>query len=149
VSSAKDFAALDISSAVTLFIASHISFGEVVTCSVALEEYHCKSEPWSASTELIASQRASFEALRFSSVKSPLATALSSQRMASFALAIFCPKWWQKILCLLIAILGGYSRIYLSQHFIEDVLAGSVIGIISVLILIPLVNKLKEYNKTT
>jgi membrane-associated phospholipid phosphatase len=66
-----------------------------------------------------------------------------------FALAIFCPKWWQKILCLLIAILGGYSRIYLSQHFIEDVLAGSVIGIISVLILIPLVNKLKEYNKTT
>ena len=29
-----------------------------------------------------------------------------------FAMAIFCPKWWQKILCLLVAIVGGYSRIY-------------------------------------
>lgn len=29
------------------------------------------------------------------------------------------------------AILVGYSRIYLGQHFIDDVLAGSVVGIIS------------------
>ena len=60
-----------------------------------------------------------------------------------FAMAIFCPKWWQKILCLLVAIVGGYSRIYLSQHFLEDVLAGSVVGIVAVLILMPLAMKLK------
>jgi membrane-associated phospholipid phosphatase len=60
-----------------------------------------------------------------------------------FAMAIFCPKWWQKILCLLVAIAGGYSRIYLSQHFLEDVLAGSVVGIVAVLILMPLAMKLK------
>jgi membrane-associated phospholipid phosphatase len=32
-------------------------------------------------------------------------------------------------LYLLIAILVGYSRIYLSQHFLKDVLAGSMIGV--------------------
>lgn len=60
-----------------------------------------------------------------------------------FTIALFCPKWWQKILCLFIAILGGYSRIYLSQHFLEDVLAGSLIGIISVIIIIPIINRFK------
>ena len=60
-----------------------------------------------------------------------------------FSLAIFCPKWWQKVLCLLLAVLVGYSRIYLSQHFLEDVLAGSVVGIIAVLILTPLIKKYK------
>ncbi|MDN5285141.1 MAG: Membrane-associated phospholipid phosphatase [Mucilaginibacter sp.] len=31
---------------------------------------------------------------------------------------------------LLVALLVGYSRMYLSQHFFEDVMAGSVIGVI-------------------
>ena len=61
-----------------------------------------------------------------------------------FSLALFCPKWWQKMLCLLIAILVGYSRIYLSQHFLADVLAGSIVGIVAVLILIPLIKKLRK-----
>ncbi len=61
-----------------------------------------------------------------------------------FAIALFCPKPWQKILCFFIAILGGYSRIYLSQHFLEDVLAGSLIGVTSILILIPIVTKFKK-----
>ena len=60
-----------------------------------------------------------------------------------FAIALFCPKWWQKILCLFIAVFCGYSRIYLSQHFFEDVLVGSLIGVISILTLMPLVTKLK------
>lgn len=38
-----------------------------------------------------------------------------------------------KFLCFMIALLTGYSRIYLSQHFIEDVLVGSLIGVFSVL----------------
>ncbi len=64
-----------------------------------------------------------------------------------FAIALFCPKWWQKILCLLTALFCGYSRIYLSQHFLEDVLVGSVIGIVSILIFIPIMNKLvKKYD---
>ena len=61
-----------------------------------------------------------------------------------FAVALFCPKWWQKILCLLVAVFCGYSRIYLSQHFLEDTLAGSLIGVVSILLLMPLIKKLKK-----
>ncbi len=61
-----------------------------------------------------------------------------------FAVALFCTKWWQKILCLLVAIFCGYSRIYLSQHFLEDVLAGSLVGVISILLLSPFVIKFKK-----
>ena len=60
-----------------------------------------------------------------------------------FAVSLFCPRWWQKVLCLFVAILCGYSRIYLSQHFLEDVLAGSLIGVASIIFLMPLSKKLK------
>ena len=51
-----------------------------------------------------------------------------------FGIAVLLPKWWHKVLCLVIAVTAGYSRIYLSQHFLDDVLAGSVLGVLSVLI---------------
>jgi membrane-associated phospholipid phosphatase len=35
------------------------------------------------------------------------------------------------ILFLLMAALAGYSRIYLGQHFMNDVLAGSIVGMLS------------------
>ena len=35
-----------------------------------------------------------------------------------------------QVLCFLMAMLGGYSRIYLSQHFAADVLGGTVVGIL-------------------
>ncbi|MCQ2344261.1 MAG: phosphatase PAP2 family protein [Paludibacteraceae bacterium] len=62
-----------------------------------------------------------------------------------FGIAILLPKWWQKTLCLVIAIMAGYSRIYLSQHFIDDVVAGSIIGVVSVLIAMIFFSK-KTYN---
>lgn len=62
----------------------------------------------------------------------------SGHTAAAFALmlgiAVFLPKWWQKSICLIFAILAGYSRIYLSQHFLDDVVAGAIIGIVSVYI---------------
>lgn len=51
-----------------------------------------------------------------------------------FVLSVLCRHGWQKALCLVIAVLVGYSRIYLSQHFLQDVLAGSVVGIMAVLL---------------
>ena len=48
-----------------------------------------------------------------------------------FALALIVKNKWLKVMFLVMAVLVGYSRIYLSQHFAIDVLAGSVIGIFS------------------
>lgn len=46
------------------------------------------------------------------------------------ALSLICKRTWASVFFLLIAVLVGYSRIYLSQHFAEDVFAGSIIGVV-------------------
>lgn len=56
------------------------------------------------------------------------------------------PAWmkkWLPVVLLFIAALGGYSRIYLSQHFMLDVAVGSFIGMIVPLICWPLYFKLE------
>lgn len=55
-----------------------------------------------------------------------------------FVLAVIIKNKYIKLLCLIIAILGGYSRIYLSQHFITDVLAGALIGLLSAITISPI-----------
>lgn len=59
----------------------------------------------------------------------------SGHTAGAFALfmliAIFSKKQSSKFLCLLVACLVGYSRMYLSQHFLIDVFAGSVFGTLS------------------
>jgi len=47
------------------------------------------------------------------------------------AIAMMLPKWWMKACCIIFAILVGYSRIYLSQHFLDDVIFGAIIGIVA------------------
>ena len=60
-----------------------------------------------------------------------------------------------KLLFFITAILVGYSRIYLSQHFFEDVYAGSLIGVITTLIVYYFMNKQnadwesKSFKKST
>lgn len=67
-----------------------------------------------------------------------------------FAISILCKHNWQRVLCLAIAVLTGFSRIYLSQHFLEDVLAGSVVGILSTLLVYFITIKAtKAKHKTT
>jgi membrane-associated phospholipid phosphatase len=59
----------------------------------------------------------------------------SGHSTSIFALAtllcIFTKDWRLKIVCLLGAVLVGYSRLYLGQHFLGDVLMGSSIGILT------------------
>ncbi len=58
----------------------------------------------------------------------------SGHSMAAFAIATFFALNFQNrrlsILFLFLAILTGLSRIYLAQHFLLDVMAGSLIGVI-------------------
>ncbi len=49
-----------------------------------------------------------------------------------------------KVVFLIIAILVGYSRIYLSQHFLIDVWAGSLIGVISATFLYIYINNIDK-----
>ncbi|MEN0056530.1 MAG: phosphatase PAP2 family protein [Mucilaginibacter sp.] len=49
---------------------------------------------------------------------------------AGVVISYLCKNKSWGIAALLVAMLVGYSRMYLSQHFFEDVMAGSVIGVI-------------------
>jgi len=44
-------------------------------------------------------------------------------------LALWSGRWLTGLWAFLVALLVGFSRIYLSQHFLSDVLAGSVVGV--------------------
>ena len=54
-------------------------------------------------------------------------------------------KMWG-ILLLGVAVLVGYSRMYLSQHFFEDVLAGSVIGVMVTILWLSWIDRCKFIN---
>jgi membrane-associated phospholipid phosphatase len=63
-------------------------------------------------------------------------------------LVLFHPNKHLSVIFLILACLAGYSRCYLFQHFPEDVLAGSFIGILSSLVVFVLIGKMmKVYPK--
>jgi membrane-associated phospholipid phosphatase len=47
-----------------------------------------------------------------------------------FSLALLVKRPCLKFLFFVLALLAAYSRVYLSQHFTEDVFAGSIIGVL-------------------
>lgn len=51
-----------------------------------------------------------------------------------FMLALLVENRWLKTLFLAIAIVVAYSRVYLSQHFLIDIVVGSVFGVVSIFI---------------
>lgn len=58
----------------------------------------------------------------------------SGHTMSAFCvflgLALVAKNNWIKFLLFIIALLTGYSRVYLSQHFLMDIVAGSIIGVV-------------------
>lgn len=46
-----------------------------------------------------------------------------------FSICLYAKNKWIKWSCFIIAVLVGYSRVYLSQHYLEDVVAGSLIAV--------------------
>jgi membrane-associated phospholipid phosphatase len=61
-----------------------------------------------------------------------------------FSLSIFVKKKFLKFLFLIAAVLVGYSRIYLSWHFLSDALAGSVAGVLITAVSYLIINKYKN-----
>jgi membrane-associated phospholipid phosphatase len=60
-----------------------------------------------------------------------------------FSISLLIKNQSAKTLLFFIALLVGLSRVYLSQHFINDVLAGSIIGVISVPVMKSLTDRIK------
>jgi membrane-associated phospholipid phosphatase len=52
-----------------------------------------------------------------------------------FGLALFTSNKWLQLCWFMLALVVSYSRVYLSQHFFEDIYAGSAVGIMSTLII--------------
>ncbi|TXC78842.1 phosphatase PAP2 family protein [Luteibaculum oceani] len=50
-----------------------------------------------------------------------------------FMLAILVKPQWAKFLCFCMAAITGFSRVYISQHFMVDILVGSVIAVVCLL----------------
>jgi membrane-associated phospholipid phosphatase len=48
-----------------------------------------------------------------------------------FSMALIITNKRLKLFLFIIALLAAYSRVYLSQHFFEDIYAGSIIGVIT------------------
>lgn len=63
-----------------------------------------------------------------------------------FCLATFTNKSWLQAAALATGVLIGFSRIYLCQHFLPDVIAGAVIGTCTSLLLLALFEH-KSFNK--
>lgn len=61
-------------------------------------------------------------------------------------LALIAKKSYLKIMFTLIAILAGFSRVYLSQHFLEDVFSGALIGTAIAILSCSLVDKLSIFK---
>ena len=58
-----------------------------------------------------------------------------------FALSLIVENKFVKLICFIAAFLVGYSRVYLSQHFFEDVYAGSLIGVLTTVIVYFIIKK--------
>lgn len=63
---------------------------------------------------------------------------------AAVLVALYFRKNWISILALLIALLVGYSRIYLAQHFAMDVVAGATLGTVTAFLSFLLAERLKS-----
>ncbi len=55
--------------------------------------------------------------------------------MFTFIVLLYSGRKGVAVICFIIAVLTAISRIYLAQHFVEDVLAGTILGLVSSAIL--------------
>jgi membrane-associated phospholipid phosphatase len=61
-----------------------------------------------------------------------------------FSVALCVQNRFLKLFCFLLAFFIGYSRIYLSQHFFQDVYTGSIIGTLTTLVIFYLIGRSRK-----
>lgn len=72
----------------------------------------------------------------------------TASAFAMFATLAFMTRYaFLKNLCLLVACLVGYSRLYLLQHFLRDVFVGALIGVLTALFCQLIFDKYRVLNK--
>jgi membrane-associated phospholipid phosphatase len=72
----------------------------------------------------------------------------ATQAFAIGGLLLFLARHqWQKLLLLTFALLTAYSRVYLSQHWLVDVIAGSIVGISMALLIYAISKQIKGLEK--
>jgi membrane-associated phospholipid phosphatase len=77
----------------------------------------------------------------------------SGHTAAAFALylsiALLTPNKILKCLLFFLALLVGFSRVYLSQHFLQDIYAGSLLGTLSVLLTFLMLSRMAFFRDAT
>ena len=61
-------------------------------------------------------------------------------------LALYSAKKGVGLLCLLLAVIVAYSRVYLGHHFVHDVVAGAFTGVLSGLLVMALIRDVQFYQ---
>jgi membrane-associated phospholipid phosphatase len=61
-----------------------------------------------------------------------------------FVFAMVTKHRWLKCILFILACLVAFSRVYLSQHFIVDIMAGSFIGMLTVFFCYPMIQSFKK-----
>lgn len=74
----------------------------------------------------------------------------SGHTMTCFALStlwvLYSPRWFWQTIAICLAYLGGYSRIYLAQHFFGDVAVGGLIGMAAVVAAYALTRRIHQHH---
>lgn len=65
---------------------------------------------------------------------------------AFLSFVLFRKSIIMQVIMAIMAIIIGYSRMYLSQHFLEDIVAGAVIGLLAYIIAAAITNKIVKRN---
>lgn len=63
----------------------------------------------------------------------PSGHSTSTLALFTFLALVYYKKKWAQICLAALAVVGAYSRVYTSQHFLEDIVAGAVIGTLTTL----------------
>lgn len=138
---------------VRLGICATISFltAALITNSIKYFVYDDIMRPWFVFQYYVDTVKMNYVDTKDLHIHNSLPSGHATQVFAIFmCLALFAKNRLNKFLFLAIALVGAFSRVYLSQHWLVDITVGSLIGTITAFILFYFTdskNKLEKFNR--